>query len=237
MLTEDRRAIEVEALGTALLVATVVGSGIMGSRLSETNTAVALLANSVATGAMLYVLITLLAPFSGAQFNPVVTWLLERRRRRLPMIAAQIAGGMAGAVLAHFMFAAAPVSFAAMPRAGWGQWLSETVATFGLLLTIRIGGSVAPRALPALVACWIVAAYWFTASTSFANPAVTIARALTGSFAGIRWIDVPAFILAQMLGAVLGNLTADRFLGAYEHESDNLAQPGLRHLAQDAGDP
>ncbi|HTH29459.1 MAG TPA: aquaporin, partial [Sphingobium sp.] len=221
-----------------LLVATVIGSGIMAERLSGGNVALALLANTIATGAVLYVLITLLGPVSGAQFNPAVTLLLETDRPRLPIILAQVAGGMAGAVLAHLMFDMATVSYAAKLRTGPGQWLSEAVATFGLLLTIRLGLRHRPDAVPALVACWIVAAYWFTASTSFANPAVTMARALTDSFAGIRWIDVPAFIAAQAAGALIGNITANLLIGEKKrHESDHLAQPGLRHLAQDAGDP
>lgn len=236
-MREARRAIVAEALGTALLVATVVGSGIMGSRLSNGNVGLALLANSIATGAVLYVLITLLAPISGAQFNPCVTWLLERHRPRPPLILAQIVGGMAGAIAAHLMFDLPALSSAATVRTGPGQWLSEGVATFGLMLTICLGVRHAPRAVPALVACWIVAAYWFTASTSFANPAVTLARALTGSFAGIRWVDVPAFLIAQSVGALLGQLTALHLTGDTENESDHLAQPGLRHLAQDAGDP
>jgi glycerol uptake facilitator-like aquaporin len=231
------RVITAEALGTGLLVATVVGSGIMAERLSGGNIGLALLANTIATGAVLYVLITLLGPVSGAQFNPAVTLLLEKNRARLPIIAAQVAGGMGGAIFAHLMFDAPVISYAAKLRTGPGQWLGELVATFGLLLTIRLGSRHRPESVPALVACWIVAAYWFTSSTSFANPAVTIARALTDSFAGIRWIDVPAFILAQGAGAMLGNMTANILIGEETHESDHLAQPGLRHLAQDAGDP
>jgi glycerol uptake facilitator-like aquaporin len=231
------RVITAEALGTGLLVATVVGSGIMAERLSGGNIGLALLANTIATGAVLYVLITLLGPVSGAQFNPAVTLLLEKNRARLPIIAAQVAGGMGGAILAHLMFDAPVISYAAKLRTGPGQWLGEMVATFGLLLTIRLGLRHRPESVPTLVACWIVAAYWFTSSTSFANPAVTIARALTDSFAGIRWIDVPAFILAQGAGAMLGNMTANILIGEETHESDHLAQPGLRHLAQDAGDP
>jgi glycerol uptake facilitator-like aquaporin len=231
------RVITAEALGTGLLVTTVVGSGIMAERLSGGNIGLALLANTIATGAVLYVLITLLGPVSGAQFNPAVTLLLEKNRARLPIIAVQVAGGVGGAILAHLMFDAPVISYAAKLRTGPGQWLGELVATFGLLLTIRLGLRHRPDSVPALVACWIVAAYWFTSSTSFANPAVTIARALTDSFAGIRWIDVPAFILAQGAGALIGNMTANILIGEETHESDHLAQPGLRHLAQDAGDP
>jgi len=210
---EAGRALAAEALGTAILVATVIGSGIMAERLSGGNAGLALLANSIATGAILYLLITLFAPLSGAQFNPCVTWLLEKHRPRLPTIAAQIGGGLAGAIVAHLMFAMPVISHATKLRTGPDQWLSEAVATFGLLLTIRLGIRYASHALPGLVACWIVAAYWFTASTSFANPAVTIARALTGSFAGIRWLDVPAFIAAQAAGALIGQVAADFFIG------------------------
>lgn len=209
----SRRILAAEALGTGLLVAIVIGSGMMAERLSGGNIAIALLANTIATGAGLYVLITLLGPVSGAQFNPVVTLLIERKGRA-PIIAVQVLGGCLGAVLAHAMFEAPAVSYATSLRTGPGQWLSEAVATFGLLLTIRLGVRHRPEAVPMLVACWIIAAYWFTASTSFANPAVTVARALTGSFAGIRWIDVPAFLVAQSAGAWLGNLTAQRLIGA-----------------------
>lgn len=220
---DRHRAMIAEALGTCLLVATVIGSGIMGERLFGGNAGLALLANSLATGAVLYVLITLLAPFSGAQFNPCVTWLLERDRPRVPLIAAQIVGGMAGAILANVMFGLPAISGAMQLRTGPGQWLSEAVATFGLMLTICLAAHHARRAIPALVACWIVAAYWFTASTSFANPAVTLARALTGSFAGIRWLDVPAFLLAQSIGAILGQLTAHHLIGDNANESHHLA--------------
>jgi len=233
------RTLAAEALGTGLLVATVIGSGIMAERLSGGNIGLALLANTAATGAALYVLITLLAPISGAQFNPAVTMALDKGGARLPVIFAQVAGGCAGAVLAHLMFDAPMISHAEKLRTGPGQWLGEATATFGLLLTIRLGVRYKPESVPALVAAWIIAAYWFTSSTSFANPAVTIARALTGSFAGIRWADVPAFIIAQMVGAWAGLRAADWFLEQREttHESNHLAQPQLRHVAQDAGDP
>lgn len=233
------RALSSEALGTGLLVATVIGSGIMAERLSGGNTGLALLANTVATGAVLYVLIAILGPISGAQFNPAVTLLLEREQPKTPMIVAQLAGGCGGALLAHLMFGAPVVSWTASPRTGPGQWLGEATATFGLLLTIRLGLRHRPESVPALVAAWIVAAYWFTSSTSFANPAVTAARALTGSFAGIRPVDVPAFIFAQMAGAWMGHVAAGWLTRPMETpcESDALAQPQLRHLAQDAGDP
>lgn len=195
-----------EALGTALLLATVVGSGIMGARLAGGNIAIALLANSLATGAMLVVLITVLGPVSGAHFNPAVSLAFWRRgdlqRTDLaPYLAAQIAGGIVGVLAAHAMFDLALLQVSQTARNGSGQWFSEMVATFGLLLTIFGGVARAPAAIPILVGLYITAAYWFTASTSFANPAVTIARALTDTFAGIAPADVLPFILAQALGA------------------------------------
>ncbi len=198
------RALLAESLGTALLVAVVVGSGIMGADLAGGNAAIALLANSVATAAALYVLITVLGPSSGAHFNPAVTLVLGTRGGAIwAYIAVQVVGALAGVLLAHAMFDQPLWQPGDRVRVGPGQWLSEGVATFGLLLTILLGSSHAPRALPALVACWIGAAYWFTASTSFANPAVTIARGLTRTFAGIAPGDVPAFVLAQLAGALL----------------------------------
>lgn len=205
------KALAAEALGTALLLATVVGSGIMAERLAGGNVAVALLGNTAATGAMLYVLISLLGPISGAQFNPAVTLMLSPRAEWLPRIVVQIIAAILGVWLAHAMFDTAIVQASAKTRTGPGQWLSEGVATFGLILTIMLGERHRPLAIPALVALYIVAAYWFTASTSFANPAVTIARSLTDSFAGIRPVDAPAFILAQIAGAWLGKVTARLF--------------------------
>ena len=202
-----RRALAAEAIGTTLLVATVVGSGIMAERLAGGNIGVALIGNTAATGAVLYVLITLLGPISGAQFNPVVTLLLSHDRRRWLTMAVQVVAAVAGTMLAHAMFGTALVEVGTKMRSGTGQWIAEGVATFGLLLTIRVGVRYKPDAVPALVAAWIVAGYWSTSSTSFANPAVTIARALTDSFAGIRPIDVPAFMLAQFVGALCGTLT------------------------------
>ena len=186
-----------------LLVATVIGSGIMAERLAGGNDAVALLGNTAATGAMLYVLITLLGPISGAQFNPAVTILLGARSR-VAVIVVQIVGAVAGTILAHLMFGHAALEMGAKPRSGPAIWLGEFVATFGLLLTIRLGVRYRPDGVAALVAAWIVAGYWFTSSTSFANPAVTLARALTDSFAGIRVIDVPTFVVAQFAGAAAG---------------------------------
>lgn len=220
-----RRTLAAEALGTLLLVAIVVGSGIMAQRLSGGSSGLALLANTLATGAGLYVLITLFGPVSGAQFNPAVTLILGQSGGRIAIVAAQLAGGCLGAVLANLMFDTAPVSFASQPRTGTGQWLSEFVATGGLILTIRLGGRFRPQQLPALVAAWIVAAYWFTASTSFANPAVTVARALTASFAGIRWADVAPFIVAQVAGGWCGARIARIISIGTEsaHERNHLA--------------
>jgi glycerol uptake facilitator-like aquaporin len=197
-----KRVIVAEAIGTMLLVATVVGSGIMAERLAGGNDAVALLGNTAATAAILYVLIVLLAPISGAQFNPVVTLLFGPRR--LTVVAVQIVGAVAGTWLAHAMFGMKIMQASTKLRATPGEWLGEAVATFGLLLTIRLGLRHRPEAVPVLVAAWITAGYWFTSSTSFANPAVTIARALSDTFAGIRLTDVPAFVIAQFIGGAIG---------------------------------
>ena len=206
------RRLTAEALGTGLLVCTVVGSGIMAERLTA-DPALALLGNTLPTGAILFVLITVLGPVSGAQFNPAVSLVMALQRSlgwatAALYAAAQIAGGIAGTVVAHLMFGAAPLAIGGNVRTGGAQWLSEGVATFGLVLTILAGLRFRPGAVPALVACYIVAAYWFTASTSFANPAVTIARSVTGSFSGIRPEDVPAFIAAQLAGAILALLVS-----------------------------
>ena len=197
-----------EAIGTALLLAAVVGSGVMGDRLSGENVAIALLANSVATGAMLVVLITLFAPISGAHFNPVVT-MVEALSGRLRPAAAlafavtQVVAAIAGVFMAHGMFDEPMLQFSQRVRSGPSQWFSEAVATFGLVLAI--GGAVRhrPTAVAAIVGLYITAAYWFTASTSFANPAVTIARTFTDTFAGIRPVDAPAFLAAQLAGALI----------------------------------
>jgi glycerol uptake facilitator-like aquaporin len=197
-----------------LLSATVVGSGIMAERLSGGNVAIALLANTLATVAILGVLITLFAPVSGAHFNPAVT-LIEAMRRRLPAldagsyVAVQIACCWAGAVLAHAMFELPALQTSLHARTGAAQWLAEFVATFGLLLVVL--GHRAPASPAWLVAAWIGAAYWFTASTSFANPAITIARSLTDTFSGIRPVDVPPFIAAQLAGAAAA-LLLSRFV-------------------------
>ena len=200
-----------EGLGSALLTATVVGSGVMAQRLSGGNLAVALLANTAATVTVLAALIALLAPVSGAHFNPVVT-VIESIRGRLGWRNAgayaitQIIGCCAGALLAHVMFELPLWQLSTHIRSGPAQWLAESVATFGLLLVV-IGHRRSEDA-PWMVAAWIGAAYWFTASTSFANPAITIARSLTNTFSGIRPVDVPAFIVAQFIGALAALVVA-----------------------------
>jgi glycerol uptake facilitator-like aquaporin len=204
-----------EFLGTLLLLATVVGSGVMGMDLSDGNRGVALLANAGATAGMLYVLIVLLGPVSGAHMNPAVS-LVARLRGELDSralagyVLAQVAGAVAGVVLAHLMFGLDIVQWGDHARTGPSQWLSEAVATFGLVLTIVLGVRHRPQSIPALVAAYIFAAYWFTASTSFANPAVTLARSITRTFAGIRPDDVPGFVIAQVIGAVIAGSLAAR---------------------------
>ena len=196
------------ALGTMLLLATVVGSGIMGVALSNGNDGIALLANAGATGGMLYVLIMVLGPISGAHFNPAVTLAMRLRgeitsAHAIAYIAVQVLSAIAGVLLAHAMFEQPLLQPGTHARSGGAQWLSEGVATCGLLLTILLGTRHRANAIPALVASYIFAAYWFTASTSFANPAVTLARSLTQSFAGIRPQDVVGFVLAQLAGALV----------------------------------
>ena len=191
-----------------MLLCAVIGSGIMAVRLADGNAAVALLANTAATGAILYVLISLLGPVSGAHFNPAVTLVFALRRElgaglAAAYAAAQVAGGIAGAWLAHLMFETPVLQVSARLRDGPAQWLSEGVAAFGLVLTILGGLRFAPERIPALVALYICAAYWFTASTSFANPAAAVARSLSDSFADIAPTSVPAFVAAQLAGAVL----------------------------------
>ncbi len=201
------RRLVAEGLGTALLLAVVVGSGIMAERLAGGNIAIALLANTVATGAGLIALILTFGPISGAHFNPAVT-LADAWQGGLPWkhapayISAQILGAFAGVAAAHLMFEAPLYSASLHERAGFSQLWSEFVATFGLLLVIWGCVRSRPSVVPFAVGAYITSAYWFTASTSFANPAVTLARAVTDSFAGIRPVDVPGFISAQLLGAV-----------------------------------
>ncbi|GAC1407157.1 MAG: MIP/aquaporin family protein [Novosphingobium sp.] len=199
-----------EALGSFLLFATVIGSGVMGERLAGGNVAVALLGNTLATGAMLYVLIAMLGAISGAHFNPAVTLVMRLRGEigtsaALGHVMAQLAGGILGVWTAHLMFDLPILEFSTHSRTGLGQWMGEGVATFGLLLTIIGTVRMAPERVPASVALYITAAYWFTSSTSFANPAITIARALSNTFAGISPIDVPGFIAAQIAGALLAH--------------------------------
>ncbi|MEW6634770.1 MAG: MIP/aquaporin family protein [Pseudomonadota bacterium] len=201
------RRFAAEAMGTGLLVATVVGSGIMAETLTH-DTALALLANTLATGAMLVVLITILGPISGAHFNPAVSVVLWLNRalpaRELPAyLIAQLIGGVAGTIAAHLMFALPLLEVATKLRAGPAQWFSEAVATFGLIAVILAGVRFERRAVPWLVGLYITAAYWFTASTSFANPAVAVARSLTNTFSGIRPADLPGFIAAEFVGALV----------------------------------
>ncbi len=204
-----RRRLAAEAIGTALLVSTVIGSGIMAQKLSGGNDALALLGNTLPTGAILIVLITLLGPISGAHFNPVVS-LVFVLRRELPAsqfvayATAQILGAIIGTVLANVMFDLQPIQISTTVRGGTGRWLSEVIATTTLLGAILGGQRHAPAAVPTLVGLTITAAYWFTASTSFANPAVTIARMFSNTFAGISPISVLPFIAAQLTGALAG---------------------------------
>lgn len=202
------RRLVAEALGTALLLAVVVGSGIMGERLSGGNVAIALLGNTLATGAALVVLIWVFGPISGAHFNPAVT-LVAALRRELPVALAlayplaQILGGIAGVWTAHAMFGEPILQVSTKLRSGGDQAFAEVVATFGLLATILGVSRFRPDSTPMAVGLYITAAYWFTASTSFANPAVTVARSLSDTFAGIAPASAPAFILAQLIGALL----------------------------------
>lgn len=204
------RRLVAEALGTALLVCTVVGSGIMGDALSADD-AVSLLGNTIPTGAILVVLITILGPISGAHFNPAVSLAFAIRKELprselAPYIIAQIIGGIVGTLVAHAMFDLSILQFSEKIRTGPPQWIAEVVATFGLVVTIFAGIRFRGEAVPWLVGLYITAAYWFTASTSFANPAVAIARGFTNTFAGIRPLDVPMFIGAEVIGAWLAVL-------------------------------
>lgn len=204
------RRLAAEALGTCLLVATVVGSGIMAETLTK-DVGLALLGNTLPTGAILVVLITILGPISGAHFNPAVTLIFTLRGDLPPRdatlyVAAQIAGGIAGTIVAHLMFAFPLIEVSLKIRTGGAQWFAEAVAAFGLIATILAGIQFQRHAVPWLVGLYITAAYWFTASTSFANPAVAIARSLTNTFSGIRPADLPAFIAAELFGAVAGLL-------------------------------
>lgn len=222
MADEDRpalaRRLAAEGVGSFFLFATVIGSGIMAENLSGGNDAVALLGNTVATGAMLFVLITMLGPISGAHMNPAVSLVMAGRRDlswrdAAAYVAVQLAFGILGAWAAHLMFDLPTLQLSVKARTGLGQWTGEAIATFGLILTILGTTRHRPALVPASVALYITAAYWFTSSTSFANPAITVARSLTDSFAGIAPANVPMFVAAQMIGALLAALVA-RYLFA-----------------------
>jgi glycerol uptake facilitator-like aquaporin len=219
------RRLAAETLGSALLLVTVVGSGIMAERLSDGNVAIALLANAIATGGILFVLIAALGPISGAHFNPAVTLSFTLRRElTLPVallyLPAQIAGAILGVLLAHAMFDLTLIQEGTKIRTGTGQWIAEAAATFGLLFTIY-GTRRHPVLVAAAVALFITAAYWFTASTSFANPAVTLARALTDTFAGISPADAPAFIAVQVVTAII----ATPALAWLFHADETVVEP------------
>ena len=210
-----------EAIGTAILLATIVGSGIMGDSLAGGNVAIALLANSIATGAILVVLISILGPISGAHFNPVVTgafWMKGQivGREALLFIVIQIAAGIIGVWIAHAMFDQDIIQISTKLRSGPAQWFSEVIATFGLILVILGAIRYRPDSVATLVGLYITAAYWFTASTSFANPAVTIARGFTNSFAGIAPTGISMFIAAQCFGAIAALVAANILFGKAE---------------------
>ena len=212
-MTAPSQRVAAEALGSFFLFGTVIGSGIMAEALSGGNVAIALLANSIATGAILFVLITILGPVSGAHFNPAVSLAMAARgklswKHVAPYIAAQLAGGLLGALTAHLMFDLPIWQYSLKARTGLNQWTGEAVVTFGLILTIIGTLRYRPNSVAASVALYITAAYWFTSSTSFANPAITIVRSLSDTFAGIAPHDVPLFIVAQLTGAALAALLA-----------------------------
>lgn len=199
-----KRALFAETIGTALLLMAVVGSGIMGEQLADGNAGLALLANAISTGAILYGLITVLGPISGGHFNPAVTLCFWLRKEITTLAAllyglAQVVGGLLGVWSTHLMFGLAVLQQSTTARTGGGQWFSEALATAGLLLAIHGGRRHQPGAVPALVALYITSAYWFSASTSFANPAVTIARSMTDTFSGIMPTHVPMFVATQLL--------------------------------------
>ena len=212
------RAAAAEAIGTALLLAIVVGSGIMGERLAQGNAAIALLANSIATGAGLYALIVVFGPVSGAHFNPIVSGVSMwnghlSRRHGVVYVLAQIGGAYLGVAAAHAMFGLPIVQVSAHVRTSVGEGIGEVIATFGLILVITLTSRFRSEAIPATVAAYITSAYWFTSSTSFTNPAVTLARAMTDTFAGIAPQSVPLFIAGQMLGGAGAALVARWLLG------------------------
>ena len=209
MIDQNRSAHLAEGLGTLILAATVVGSGIMAERLAGGNVAISLLGNTIPTGAILVVLISILGPISGAHFNPVVSSTMAHRgsiswSTALTYAVVQIIGGILGALLANAMFDLPIFEISTKLRWGQGQWIAEAVATFGLMLTIFGSIKNAPQSTPVLVGLYITAAYWFTSSTSFANPAVAIARVFSDTFAGISPASVPPFIIAQVIGASAG---------------------------------
>lgn len=215
-MAHDRpRRLLAEAIGSGILFATVIGSGVMGERLAGGNAAVALLGNTLATGAILFVLVTMLAPVSGAHMNPAVSLVAVLRRDLaradlFPYALAQLGGGIVGVWMAHLMFGMPILEASTKLRTGPGQWAGEFVATFGLILTIVGTMRQRPDWIAPAVALYITAAYWFTSSTSFANPAITVARSLSESFAGIRPADVPLFVVAQIAGALAGSAVATR---------------------------
>ena len=218
-----------EWFGTAALLAIIVGSGHMGELLSPGNTAVALLANSIATALGLWVLIELFAPISGAHFNPVVSLAFAVRREISPRdvsayVIAQVTGALCGVWLAHVMFDATVFQVGDKVRSGAGQFTSEVVATAGLIITIFVGRRSRPALVAAMVGAYIGCAYWFTASTSFANPAVTIARGFTTTFAGIRASDIPAFVSAQLIGGLAGHFLASVLTGKPLPETTSIGQ-------------
>jgi glycerol uptake facilitator-like aquaporin len=222
------RRLAAEALGTMLLVATVVGSGIMAESLTK-DVALALLGNTLPTGAMLVVLITILGPISGAHFNPAVTMIFALRREltsseALGYVLAQIAGGIAGTLVAHAMFALPLWEASLKVRTGGPQWLAEGIAAFGLVATILAGLKFNRPAIPWLVGLYITAAYWFTSSTSFANPAVAIARSLTNTFAGIRPVDLPGFIVAELVGAAMALWLMDWLLSPEREKASAIKE-------------
>ena len=224
------RRVCAEYIGTAFLVAAVVGSGIMADRLSGNNVGLALLENTIATGAALVALIITFGPISGAHLNPVVT-VMDAFERGLPWaetpvyIVGQVLGGISGAVAAHLMFGLSAVSLSTHARSGPSQMFSEFVATFGLVCVIWGSSRLKPTTVPFAVGAYITSAYWFTASTSFANPAVTIARAFTDTFAGIRPLDVPGFVLAQMVGAVAATALFRWLVPSLSQTSDQVIVP------------
>ncbi|ABC64905.1 MIP/aquaporin family protein [Erythrobacter litoralis] len=218
------RRLAAEGIGSFFLFGGVIGSGIMAEQLAGGNVALALLANTIATGAILYVIIAMLGPISGAHFNPAVTLAFLMRRKisagdAALYVAAQIALGALGALAVHLMFDLEILQFSTKARAGIGQWSGELIATFGLVLTILLLLKYRAEAIPAGVALYITSAYWFTSSTSFANPGITIVRSLSDTFAGIAPADVPMFILAQIAGAVIATGLADWLTaeGAADH--------------------